>query len=529
MGMKKRSKINPLASTSKNSDLKDVDYDLCVIGGGINGAGIARDAAGRGLSVLLLEAQDLASGTSSSSTKLIHGGLRYLEYFEFRLVRESLHEREVLLRLAPHIIWPMTFVLPHTPSQRPGWMIRLGLFLYDHLAKRRVLNGSGGINFRQDAAGDPLKDSYRRGFHYSDCWADDSRLVALNAQDAAARGAQVMTRTQCTKIKPDGDVWDISMRKTGQKKDRHVRASMVINAAGPWVQNVIDDAALEAAQKSAPRIRLVKGSHIITKRLYEGEQSYILQQPDNRIVFAIPYEENYTLIGTTEEDHRGDPMEARLSDDELAYLVEAYNRFFEGEISKDDVLWSYSGVRPLFDEGAEEGENATSVSRDYKLHMHEGCSAPMISVFGGKLTTYRVLAEEAVNKIMHLGGVHGAPWSEHEALPGGDIPDLDFEAFVEAQSEVYPWLAPEVLYRYARSYGTQMDVILDDASGVRGLGKHFGDGVYEAEIVYLMTYEFAQEAEDIFWRRSKLGLHVGDKTLKNVAAFMKTYIKRVKA
>jgi len=504
-----------------------IDYDLCVIGGGINGAGIARDAAGRGLKVLLLEAGDLGGATSSASTKLIHGGLRYLEYYEFKLVRESLKERELLLSLAPHVIWPMEFILPHTPEQRPAWMIRAGLFLYDHLAKREKLNGSGSLSLLDDVRGDVIRDDYKRAFSYADCWADDSRLVALNAMSAAQKGATILTRHKCIKLKHDDDCWIVDYKENSSKAQvETIKASMVINAAGPWVRELLDGSKISQDEIRLPNIRLVKGSHIIVKRQYEGEQAYILQQPDNRITFAIPYEGEYTLIGTTEEEFEGDPKDAMISNEEMAYLVEAYNLFFDKPISQDDVIWTYSGVRPLYDEGE---ADATSATRDYKLHMHLGYSAPLISVFGGKLTTYRKLAEAAVDKILYLGGRNAAPWTAlknpGDELPGGDIPDADFDAFLVQQGQRYKWLPKALLYRYARSYGTCMDVFMQGARGLKDLGEDFGSHVYEAEILYLLRYEYAKTAEDVLWRRSKLGLHVADGVVKKVDSYIKQYWK----
>ena len=504
-----------------------IDYDLCVIGGGINGAGIARDAAGRGLKVLLIEAGDLGGATSSASTKLIHGGLRYLEYYEFKLVRESLKERELLLSLAPHVIWPLEFVLTHTPEQRPTWMIRVGLFFYDHLAKRKKLSGSRALNLKKDERGQFIDDRYKRAFSYEDCWADDSRLVVLNAVSAAQKGATILTQHKCVKLKHDDDCWLVSYKQdTPKAETQTIKASMVINAAGPWVRDLLDGSKISQDESKLPNVRLVKGSHIIVKRQYKGEQAYILQQPDRRITFAIPYEKDYTLIGTTEEDYEGNPKDAMISDDEMAYLVEAYNRFFEKPISKSDVMWTYSGVRPLYDEGE---ADATSATRDYKLHMHLGYAAPMISVFGGKLTTYRKLAEAAVDKILHLGNRNAAPWTAlarpGDELPGGDIANADFDTFLAQQGQRYKWLPKALLYRYARSYGTCMDVFLQGASGLKDLGNDFGDHVYEAEIVYLLRYEYAKTAEDILWRRSKLGLHVSDTTVKKVDAYIKQYWK----
>lgn len=491
--------------------MQSADYDLCVIGGGINGAGIARDAAGRGLSVLLVEADDLASGTSSASTKLIHGGLRYLQYGEFKLVRESLKERETLLGLAPHIIWPLDFVLPYDPAMRPYWMIRLGLFLYDHLTWRKKIHASHGLNLAAHEFGAPLRRKYRKGFCYADCWAEDSRLVVVNAMDAAEKGAHVVTRTVCTKLSPEGERWHVHMKNTVTGQEKQTTASMVVNASGPWVAKVLESSGLTSAD--IPKVRLVKGSHIIIKKAFEGDQAYILQQADGRIVFAIPYEHEYTLIGTTEEDFAGNPAQARISDGETKYLLRAYNESFEKEIHQSDIIWAYSGVRPLFNDGE---DNASAVTRDYRLHMHEGFEAPLLSVFGGKLTTYRVLAEEVVGKLMKRKGLGGKPWTAQEALPGGDILNGDFDKFLRGRVKKYSWLPPELVGRYARTYGTRMERFLEDAKAPEDLGAHYGEGVFEAELVYLVKNEWVRDVEDLLWRRSKLGMHVTEKTIENI-------------
>ena len=444
------------------------DYDVCVIGGGVNGAGIARDAAGRGLSVLLVEAGDLAQGTSSASTKLIHGGLRYLEFYEFKLVRESLKERETLLAMAPHIIWPMEFVLPHNGTQRPFWMIRLGLFLYDHLAKRVRLKKSSGVNLRANALGVPLAEQYSKGFVYSDCWVDDSRLVVLNAVDAAQKGAKILTQTRCTKIIPQDDHWVVSVKQRGVKKTSSFTASMVVNAAGPWVREIMDGSGLNPPVKPAPNMKLVKGAHIIIPRAFAGEHSYICQQSDGRIVFFIPYENDYTLVGTTEEDFEGDLYNPRISEDEMAYLIEAYNTHMSDDISRGDIAWTYSGVRPLFDSGEDE---TRAVSRDFVLYEHIESRAPMISVFGGKITTYRVLAEQVVDRLLYLDNHHIRPWTNGATLPGGGFVNGDFEAYLQQQAEIYPWMPEVLLYRYARAYGTRMDRFLEGAESLEDLGQ----------------------------------------------------------
>lgn len=493
--------------------MSKTDYDLCVIGGGINGTGIARDAAMRGLSVLLVEAKDLAQATSSSSTKLIHGGLRYLEFYEFKLVRESLREREALLKIAPHIIWPMQFVLPYSPQQRPYWMIRLGLFLYDNLARRDLLEGSKGLQLIGTGLGVPLDDRYKKGFSYTDCWVDDSRLTVLNAVDAAEKGAEILTRTACQKIIPHRDYWEIKIKGENDKEVRSVTAGMVVNAAGPWTRKLLEQSGLDKGMKPVPKIRLVKGSHIIIPRAFEGDQAYILQQKDGRIVFFIPYEGDYTLIGTTEEDYDGDLYEPRISDDELKYLVDAYNTHFKGEIAAKDVLWAYSGIRPLFDDGDSESR---TVTRDFVLHQHLESRAPMISVFGGKLTTYRVLAEQTLNKLLLAQSRREVCRTAFNPLPGGEFGPLQFGALLDEYKSQYPWLPEEVVERCARAYGTRTDRFLRGAKTPEDLGKHYGDWVFEAEIVYLIKYEFAREVEDIFFRRSKLGLHVSEETMEAV-------------
>lgn len=487
------------------------DYDLCVIGGGINGAAIARDAAGRGLSVLLIEAGDLASATSSASTKLIHGGLRYLEYYEFGLVRESLHEREILLKAAPHLVRPMEFILPHDPAQRSPFMIRLGLFLYDRLAGRKKLKSSKGVNLHRSAYGAPLQTHMTRGFRYYDCWADDSRLVVLNAMDAARNGAEILTHTACTRMIAGDKGWIVTIRDLGSGTDRDIMAGMVVNATGPWVRGLLAMSNLDVPE--VPAIRLVKGSHIIIPKAYDGDHAYILQQPDKRVVFVIPYEKHYTLIGTTEVDFSGDPSQAVISDFEIDYLCMAFNRAFKNQIEKKDILWTYSGVRPLFDDG---GENATSVTRDYRIYHHAGYPKPLLSIFGGKLTTHRMLAEKTVTRLLQLSGHSTLPWTKTEILPGGNIPEGDMDKFIDSQMRKYSWLPLDIVRRYARSYGTYMDRFLDGASKMSDLGRHFGDDIYEVEIVYLVKMEWAKTLEDILWRRSKLGVHIQEETMKNL-------------
>jgi glycerol-3-phosphate dehydrogenase len=482
--------------------------DLLIVGGGINGAGIARDAAGRGLSVLLVEQDDLASATSSASTKLIHGGLRYLEYYEFRLVREALIEREVLLRNAPHIISPLTFVLPHENALRPAWMIRLGLFLYDHLGGRERLPGSRGIDLRRDPAGRPLNPALTKGFSYADCWVDDARLVVLNALDAGERGARIRTRTRCTAAQRNATHWEATVedRHTGERST--VRARALVNATGPWVAGFIDNVLGLAPRQ---KLRLVKGSHIVVRSLFEGPHAYILQQPDRRIVFAIPYEHDFTLIGTTDLSYDGDPAVVSISPSEIEYLCQAINSHFVKQVAPGDVVWTYAGVRPLHDD---EAASASAVTRDYVLELDEAAgSAPLLSVFGGKITTYRRLAEHALGKLKPHFARMGPAWTHAAPLPGGDMPNADFEQFAGEQRQRWPWLPGPLVQRYARAYGTRMTRMLDSANGINDLGVHFGDGVYGREVEYLTGTEWAMSAADVLWRRSKLGLHVGAETV----------------
>jgi glycerol-3-phosphate dehydrogenase len=486
--------------------------DILVVGGGVNGTGIARDAAGRGFSVTLCEQGDLGGATSSASTKLIHGGLRYLEHYEFRLVRESLAEREVLLRAAPHIIWPLRFVLPHERSMRPAWLLRLGLFLYDHLGGREMLPPSRRIDLRDHPAGRPLDRRFTRAFEYSDCWVEDSRLVVLNAMDAAERGATVLTRTRCVSARREGGLWVVllSAGKDGEQGGMEVRARSLVNAAGPWVAELLDRHLGVGTPRlgvgTPRRIRLVKGSHIVVPKLFEGEHAYIFQNDDRRIVFAIPYERDFTLIGTTDIDHEGPPGAAKAGADEIAYLCRAVSAYFARLVSPADVVWTYSGVRPLH--GDEEG-SASAVTRDYvfDLDAPDG-EAPLLSVFGGKITTYRRLSEEAVDRLSEPLGRRGGPWTAQTPLPGGDMPGADFGRFVALLAERHPWLPIGLARRYARAYGTRIPILLNGAKALDDLGPDLGGGVHEAELCYAVAHEFARTAEDFLWRRSKLGLHL---------------------
>ena len=488
-------------------------YDLLIIGGGINGAGIARDAAGRGLSVLLCEQDDLAAHTSSASTKLIHGGLRYLEYYEFGLVRKSLQEREVLMRAAPHIIRPLSFVMPHNPGLRPAWLIRAGLFLYDHLGKRELLPGSQSVDLRTHAAGQPLKPELTQGFMYADAWVEDARLVVLNALDASERGARILPHTRCVSARRDADLWDVTLQSAGEHPPQVVRCRALVNAAGPWVMNVLREAVGMASRR---HLRLAKGSHIVVRRLFEHDHAYLLQNPDKRILFAIPYEREFTLIGTTDVEYEGDPAEASITDAEIAYLCEMANRYFVHGISPADVIWSYSGVRPLL---ADNAANLSAVTRDYLLECDATSErAPLLCVFGGKLTTYRRLAEEALDLLAQSQSHMKPAWTANAPLPGGDIPNANFEGFLADFRRSAPWLPEALARRYARAYGTRVDRLLAGARSLADLGEDFGGGLYDAEIDYLISQEWARTAEDILWRRSKLGLHVPDSTAQRLAA-----------
>ncbi|MFQ5971358.1 MAG: glycerol-3-phosphate dehydrogenase [Alphaproteobacteria bacterium] len=490
------------------------ELDLLVIGGGINGAGIARDAAGRGLRVLLCEQDDLAGATSSASSKLIHGGLRYLERYEFRLVREALGEREVLLRAAPHVIWPLRFVLPYSSDLRPAWMLRLGLLLYDHLGGRELLPGSRAIDLRGHPAGAPLRSELRKGFVYSDCRVLDARLVVLSCLDAAERGAQVLTRTRCTSARRVDGLWQATLEPVGGAV-RTVRARALVNAAGPWASRLLHDV-IESGQRQD--LRMVKGSHIVVRRLFAHDHAYILQARDRRIVFAIPFEQDFTLIGTTDVDFDGDPGDVRISEDEVRYLCAAVNRYFARPIAPEDVVWSYAGVRPLYDDGSVE---ASVVTRDYVLDVDaRHGEAPLLSVFGGKITTFRRLAEHAMEKLAaHLGGM-GPAWTAAAPLPGGDIPNADFDAFLAELRARHPWLPDALAHRLARAYGTRAETVIGAARGLDGLGACLGGDLYAAEVDYLVRHEWARTAEDILWRRSKLGLHAPPETAGRLATWL---------
>jgi glycerol-3-phosphate dehydrogenase len=480
-------------------------FDLLVIGGGINGCGIARDAAGRGLSVLLAERGDLAGATSSASSKLIHGGLRYLEQYEFRLVREALAEREVMLRIAPHIVWPLRFVLPHRPAMRPRWMIRAGLFLYDHLARRVSLPGAESLDPHRHPWGAPLSPDIGAAFAYSDCWVEDSRLVVLNARDAARRGAEVAVRTAFAGAVRDAAGWTCTLR-AADGQERRIRARALVNAAGPWVMQ----AQAATGTKAPDRVRLVRGSHIVLPALYQGAQAYILQNDDGRVVFVIPYEGRFSLVGTTDVPHAGDAATACCTPEEAAYLCAAVGRQFRRAPRPEEIVWSYSGVRPLHDDGA---ANPAAVTRDYVLKLDAAGGAPLLAVFGGKITTYRRLAEEALAK---LGPALGAPpgataapgWTATAPLPGGDLGGLGLPGFEAEAARRWPWLRPARLQRLVRAYGSEVEHLLAGAARPADLGEDLGCGLTERELDWLVREEWARSAEDVLWRRSKLGLRL---------------------
>lgn len=474
------------------------EVDLLVVGGGINGAGIARDAAGRGLSVLLVEQDDLAAHTSSASSKLIHGGLRYLEHGEFALVRKALAEREVLLRAAPHLVRLQGFVLPLVPGMRPAWMIRAGLFLYDHLSRRVRVPGSSTIELRSHAVGEVLRPEFTRGFGYADAWTDDARLVVTNAMDCAERGGTVLTRTRCLSARREGERWSVRLAHA-PGGERIVRARALVNATGPWAARFL---AGELSGRGTRSLRLVRGSHIVVPALFAHEQGYVLQQPDHRIVFALPYEGRYTLIGTTDVEHAGDPGEVVASDDEIDYLCRAVNRVFVPQITPADVAWSFSGVRPLLED---EAAAASSVTRDYALDL-DASAPPLLNVFGGKLTTYRTLAEEAVDRLAPLLGCYQSTWTRNATLPGGDIPNADFAGYAQEAQRRYAWLPAELLARWLRSYGTRIDRVIGGAKTMSALGEEIVPGLYAVELAYLIKEEWARSGDDVLWRRTKLGL-----------------------
>lgn len=511
-------------------------YDIFVIGGGINGCGIARDAAGRGLSVGLAEMNDLASATSSASTKLFHGGLRYLEYFEVNLVRHALAEREVLLTAMPHISWPMRFVLPYHPDmrfegttptsrilntvmpwmkgRRPAWLIRFGLMLYDNLGGRKILPGTKTLDLRVSAEGAPLDDRFEKAFEYSDCWIEDSRLVVLNARDAEQRGAEIMVRTKVVSAARVDDLWEITLEDIASGEVRTIHCHMLVNAGGPWVGDIIQQ---KVRINSKEGVRLVRGSHIVTRKLYDHDKCYFFQGEDGRIIFAIPYETDFTLIGTTDAEHADPDQRPECTDEERDYLVGFVNKYLKEDISSEDVVWSYSGVRPLYDDGQ---SSATAATRDYTLKVEAAGGAPILNVFGGKITTYRKLAEDAMDKIVPFFPGTSGHWTAGVALPGGDFAVGDFDKLVDKLAADYPYLSPFWARRLVRAYGTDSWELLGGAKSEDELGRNFGATLTEQEIDWLMKREYARTAEDIVWRRNKLGLRLSAEEISDLEKFM---------
>jgi glycerol-3-phosphate dehydrogenase len=482
----------------------DPIFDLAIIGGGVNGCGIARDAVGRGNSVFLCEMHDLASGTSSWSTKLVHGGLRYLEYYEFRLVREALIERERLWRIAPHIIRPLRFVLPHHDGLRPAWLLRLGLFLYDHIGGRHLLPPTRSVDLTRDEVGKPLVPGrYTKGFEYSDCFVDDARLVVLTARDAADRGADIRTRSRAVAIRQDNGIWQVTIEDEAGARST-IQARVLVNAGGPWVENVL---AVGAGVNAKAHIRLVQGSHIVVRKLYVHDRAYMFQNSDGRIVFAIPYQDDFTLIGTTDRDYEGDPAKVKASSEEIQYLCDSVSEYLAKPVKPEDVVWAYAGVRPLYDDGASEAKAAT---REYVLELDTPAGTPLLSIYGGKITTHRRLAEEALEKLApYLRGTKaGEGWTAQSPLPGGDMDVLGIPALIAQLQRDYPFLSAAHANRLAHAYGTRASKVLGDAKSMADLGQSFGADLTEREVRYLMSVEWAHSAEDIVWRRSKLGLRL---------------------
>jgi glycerol-3-phosphate dehydrogenase len=497
-------------------------FDVFVIGGGINGCGIARDAVGRGYSVMLAEMNDLASGTSSAATKLVHGGLRYLEHYEFRLVHEALAEREVLWAAAPHIIWPLRFVLPYHKGLRPPLVLRAGLLMYDYLGGRKLLPPTRTLNLRSDPAGAPLKPGYRIGFEYSDCWVNDARLVVLAARDAADRGATIRTRTKVVAARRDDEAWTVELADTNTGARETVRARLLVNAAGPWVDHVIAET---LGKNGAHNVRLVKGSHIVVKKLFSHDRCYIFQNGDGRVIFAIPYEDDFTLIGTTDEDFHGDPANVAIDDAETDYLCAAASEYFRAPVTRDAIVWTYSGVRPLFDDGASAAQEAT---RDYVLRLDRQDHGPaVLDVFGGKLTTHRRLAEEAVERIGSVLGKRGKSWTATARLPGGDFAPNDFPGEVSRLTARYPKLDAKLLKRLVRLYGSLASVLLGGATNTADLGTNFGADLTQCEVDYLVAHEWARTATDVLWRRTKLGLRTTPAEQAALAAYLSARVGEV--
>jgi glycerol-3-phosphate dehydrogenase len=498
----------------------DCDFDLVIIGGGINGAGIARDASGRGLKVMLCEKDDLAQHTSSASTKLIHGGLRYLEHYDFMLVRHALQEREVLLNAAPHIIWPLRFILPHHTELRPRWLIRVGLFLYDHIGGRKKLPASHSVNLKTHVAGSALKAELTHGFEYSDCWVQDARLVVLNAMDAAARGCDVRVRTEVTDLVREQGHWTVHLCDNNSQEVSSVTARAVVNASGPWVVKTLT---LDEEHDSRYSTRLVKGSHIVVPKLFDHPYTYIFQNADNRIIFAVPYEQHYTLLGTTDMEVDDEPGAVTIDPSEIEYICSAASEYFATAVKPGDVVWSYSGVRPLYDD---DSSNASKVTRDYKLDLDNRNEAPVLSVYGGKITTYRKLSDDAMKLLSEHLSVTSEDWTRHQPLPGGDMPDANFDRYFDEVKTQYPWIDDAVLMDYVRNYGTCVHTLLDGSTEPSHLGQSFGPQLYQVEVDYLVRHEWAQSVDDIVWRRTKKGLSMSADDLDRLREYLGSMAER---
>lgn len=499
---------------------KKTVVDLFIIGGGINGVGIARDAVGRGLSVTLAEKDDLAQGTSSRSGKLIHGGLRYLEYYEFRLVKEALIEREILLNSACHIIWPMRFVLPSAPSNRPAWFVRLGLFLYDHLGGRKKLPGTRTLDLAKDPEGEPIMDTYKKAFEYSDCWVDDARLVILNAIGARDKGATILTQHECIRAKAENGVWTVQVKDKKTNKPKTIHAKCLVNAGGPWVNRIIENV---TQSHSKMKIRMVKGSHLVTKKFWRGEQSYLIQNDDKRVIFINAYEGDKALIGTTDTPYDGKPESVTADREEIDYLINSVNAVFKEKLRHSDIIETFSGIRPLFDD---DKDDPASVTRDYLFDLDETSGAPLLNIFGGKITTFRKLSEHALDKLTPIFPQMGAPWTKGAVLAGGDIKGADFAAFMDTLKAQYPQMPRDVLHHYGRLYGSRIGYIMGKAKSPKDLGKFFGGNLYEAEVRYLVKEEWATTPSDILERRTKEGLKLTPTQQQDFATwFSKNYSK----
>jgi len=490
-------------------------YDLLVIGAGVNGAGIARDAAGRGLKVLVIDKGDPGGATSSASSKLIHGGLRYLGYYEFGLVRESLAERARLLRAAPHIAWPLDFVLPWRPGLRPRWMIHLGLKLYDFLGSAE-LKSSRRVDLRTRPWGAGLAARFTQGFTYSDGWVDDARLVILTLRAAGALGAVVEPRTEIVAALREGPAWRVSLRNTDSGRKVQVAARGIVNVAGPWAETVarnVFDLDFEG------NLRLVQGSHIVVPRVHDGDHALILQNPDERVIFVLPFERDFSMIGTTEVTLDDMDKPPAASPEEIDYLCHTASEYLEKPIAPETVCWSFAGVRPLFDDGSTQ---AKAVSRDYKLFVDGDPPAvpPVVTVFGGKLTTHRKLAEKVVNRLIPWFPKRGGPWTDTAVLPGGDMPEHDFALYLEGLTQSYAWLPAEHLRGLARRHGSLTPALLEGAGALRDMGRHFGAGLYERELAWFMEKEWARSADDMLWRRTKMGLHLSEDERTAVADWL---------